>query len=105
MFRANTNRFNNTRNDIYMVKIKEFGLMFITQVVSYGILCINYRAVAQAHYFWAAISDFAIATLGYFVLKHLASSDSTLHQWLGYALGGVVGSLFGIWLSTVILGS
>jgi hypothetical protein len=88
-----------------MVKIKEFLLMFTIQVVSYSLLCINYRAVAQAHYFWSALSDFAIATLGYFVLKHLATSASTVHQWLGYALGGVVGSLFGIYLSTVILGS
>ena len=75
------------------------------QTLSYGLLVINYRAVAQAHYIWSALSDFAIATLGYFVLKHLASSDSTLHQWLGYALGGVVGSLFGIWLSKVMLGA
>lgn len=87
-----------------MVKIKEFSIMFIIQVVSYGLLCINYRSVAQAHYLWASLSDFAIATLGYFVIKRLATSDETLHQWLGYALGGVVGSLFGIWLSTVILG-
>ena len=87
-----------------MVKIKEFSIMFIIQVISYGLLCINYRSVAQAHYLWASLSDFAIATLGYFVIKRLATSDETLHQWLGYALGGVVGSLFGIWLSTVILG-
>jgi ABC-type nitrate/sulfonate/bicarbonate transport system permease component len=88
-----------------VVKIKEFLLMFIIQVTSYSLLCINFRAVAQAHYFWASLSDFAIATLGYFVLKHLATSASTVHQWLGYALGGVVGSLLGIWLSTVMLGS
>jgi len=87
------------------VKIKEFLLMFIIQVTSYSLLCINFRAVAQAHYFWASLSDFAIATLGYFVLKHLATSASTVHQWLGYALGGVVGSLLGIYLSTVMLGS
>jgi len=88
-----------------MVKIKEFIIMFLIQVTSYSLLCINFRAVAQAHYFWASISDFAIATLTYFVIKRIASSDNTLHQWLGYALGGVVGSLLGIYLSTVILGS
>ena len=52
--------------------------MFAIQVVSYGLLCMNYRAVAQAHYLWASLSDFAIATLGYFVLKHLATSASKL---------------------------
>jgi len=87
-----------------MQKLKEFGLMFIIQVASYGLLCINFRAVAQAHYLWASLSDFTIATLNYFVLKHLATSASTTHQWLGYALGGVAGSIFGIYLSTVLLG-
>jgi surface polysaccharide O-acyltransferase-like enzyme len=85
-------------------KLKEFALMFVIQVVSYGLLCINFRAVAQAQYFWASLSDFIIATLGYFVLKRLAHSDNTFHQWLGYALGGVAGSLLGIYLSTVVLG-
>jgi hypothetical protein len=86
------------------IKIKEFLIMFTIQVTSYSLLCINFRAVAQAHYFWASLSDFAIATLTYFVIKRIASSDNTLHQWLGYALGGVVGSLLGIYLSTVLLG-
>jgi hypothetical protein len=86
------------------IKVKEFLLMFAIQVVSYGLLCINFRAVAQAHYLWASLSDFAIATLGYFVLKHLATSASTVHQWLGYAFGGVAGSILGIYLSTVLLG-
>jgi len=87
-----------------LIKLKEFLIMFAIQITSYSLLCINYRAVAQAHYFWASISDFAIATLGYFVIKRIATSDNTLHQWLGYALGGVVGSIFGIYLSTVLLG-
>lgn len=87
------------------LKIKEFSIMFAIQIVSYSLLCINFRAVAQAHYLFASLSDFAIATLTYFVIKRIAHSDNTLHQWLGYALGGVAGSLLGIWLSTVILGS
>jgi hypothetical protein len=88
-----------------VVKIKEFLIMLGIQTLSYGLLVINYRAVAQAHYIWSALSDFAIATLGYFVIKRIANSDNTLHQWLGYALGGVVGSVFGIWLSKVMLGA
>jgi len=86
-----------------IIKIKEFCIMYIIQVVSYSLLCINFRAVAQAHYLWASLSDFAIATLSYFVIKRIAHSDNTLHQWLGYALGGVTGSILGIWLSKLIL--
>jgi hypothetical protein len=87
-----------------MKKIKESAIMFAVQVVSYSLLCINYRAVAHAHYFQSAVSDFAIATLGYFVIKRIANSDDSLHQWLGYSMGGVVGSIVGIWLSKVLLG-
>ena len=79
--------------------------MFTVQVFSYGLLCINYRAVAQAHYIQATLSDFAIATLGYFVIKKLANTDNSLHQWFGYAMGGVVGSIFGIYLSKILLGN
>jgi hypothetical protein len=86
------------------IKIKEFLLMFAIQVATYSIICINYRAVAQAHYAWSALSDFIFASLSYFVIKRIATSDNTFHQWLGYALGGVVGSVLGIYLSTVILG-
>jgi len=86
------------------IKVKEFLLMFAIQVVSYSLICINYRAVAQAHYTWSALSDFVFASLSYFVIKRIAHSDNTFHQWLGYALGGVAGSILGIYLSTVLLG-
>lgn len=87
-----------------MKKLKEFSIMFFIQVVSYTLLCINFRAVAQAHYVQSAASDFVIATLSFFVIKKIAKSDDTVHQWLGYALGGVVGSVLGIYISTILLG-
>jgi hypothetical protein len=87
-----------------MKKLKEFSVMFFIQIVSYTLLCINYRAVAQAHYVQSAASDFIIATLSFFVIKKIANGDNTLHQWLGYALGGVVGSILGIYVSTLMLG-
>jgi hypothetical protein len=87
-----------------MKKLKEFSIMFFIQVVSYTLLCINFRAVAQAHYVQSAASDFVIATLSFFVIKKIANSDDTVHQWLGYALGGVVGSILGIYTSTLMLG-
>ena len=87
-----------------MIKLKEFLVMFFIQIVSYTLLCINFRAVAQANYIQSASSDFVIATLSFFVIKKIAKSDDTVHQWLGYALGGVVGSILGIYISTILLG-
>lgn len=86
------------------VKLKESSVLFITQVLSYSLLVINYRAVAQAHYAWSALSDFAIASLSFFVIKKIANSADSMHLWLGYSLGGVVGSFAGIWVSLWLLG-
>ncbi len=83
-------------------KIKEASLLFIIQVVLYGLLCINYRAIAEVQYHWAALSDFAVASLNFFVIKKIASDSETLHKWVGYVLGSVAGSYLGIYLSTLI---
>ena len=84
-------------------KIKDALILFFIQIANYGLLVINYRAVAQAHYFWSAASDFACASFSFFVIKKIATSDNTFHGWLGYSLGGVVGSVLGIWISTLML--
>lgn len=68
----------------------------------YGILCINYRAVAQAQYNVAAISDFTIASMSFFVIRKIAKSEDALHQWLGYVSGSVIGSYLGIYISTLL---
>jgi hypothetical protein len=85
-------------------KAKEFTVLFFIQVLSYSLLCINYRAVAQAHYFQSAATDFIIASLSFFVIRKIAKSEDTLHGWAGYALGGVVGSIVGIFISKILLG-
>lgn len=81
-------------------KIKEFLVLFGIQIIAYTIFCVNYRAVAHAHYHTAAVSDFMIASLNFFVIRKIAHGEDHWHQWLGYALGSVVGSYIGIWLST-----
>jgi cbb3-type cytochrome oxidase subunit 3 len=42
-------------------KLKEALTLFAIQIVLYGILCVNFRAVAQAQYNTAAVSDFLVA--------------------------------------------
>lgn len=84
-------------------KIKEFGALFVIQVIAYTIFCVNYRAVANAHYHTAALSDFMIASLNFFVIRKIAHGDDHWYQWLGYALGSVVGSYVGIYISTTWL--
>lgn len=85
-----------------MKKFKEALLLFCIQIVSYSLLCVNYRAVANTDYHEAAITDFMLASLSFFVIRKIARSEDALHQWLGYVLGSVCGSYIGIYASTLI---
>lgn len=84
-------------------KLKEASILFVVQIFMYTIWCINFRAVADAHYHTAALSDFLIASMNFFVIKKIAHGQDNFHQWAGYALGSVVGSYFGIWVSATFL--
>ena len=90
--------------NITSIKVKEFFTLFFIQILSYSILCVNYRAVGNTHYHTAAISDFLIASLTFFVIRKIAHGQDHAHQWAGYALGSVVGSYLGIWISSTFLG-
>lgn len=83
-------------------KIKEASILGITQIVLYSVLCMNFRAVAEAHYHEAALTDFLIASMNFFVIRKIAQSSDAIHQWIGYVLGSVVGSYLGIYLSILL---
>ena len=81
---------------------REALILFAVQIVSFCILCINFRAIAQAHYHTAAVSDFFIASIQFFIIKRIANSDDSMQHWVGYTLGSVVGSYLGIYISTIL---
>jgi hypothetical protein len=83
-------------------KIKEAATLFFIQICSYSILCINFRAVAGTQYHLAAITDFAFASMSFFIIRKIARSEDAVHQWLGYVAGSVTGSYLGIYISTLI---
>jgi hypothetical protein len=83
-------------------KIKEAVTLGVIQIVLYSILCINFRAVAQAHYHEAALTDFLIASINFFVIRKIAQSTDALHQWVGYVTGSVIGAYIGIYLSVLL---
>jgi uncharacterized membrane protein YfcA len=87
-----------------MKKLKEAGILFVVQIFMYAIWCINFRAVAETQYHTAAVSDFMIASANFFVIRKIANAQDAVHQWAGYALGSVVGSYLGIWISATFLG-
>ena len=79
---------------------KESIVLFFVQVVMFSVLCVNFRAIASAQYNLAAVSDFIIASIQFFVIKRIAGSDDSIKHWAGYALGSVAGSYLGIYIST-----
>jgi hypothetical protein len=83
-------------------KIKEASILGIIQIVAYSVLCMNFRAVAEAHYHEAALTDFLIASMNFFVIRKIAQSSDAIHQWIGYVLGSVIGSYLGIYLSILL---
>jgi hypothetical protein len=83
-------------------KLKEAIILGVIQIVLYSILCMNFRAVAGAHYHEAALTDFLIASMNFFVIRKIAQSTDTFHQWIGYVTGSVIGSYVGIYLSILI---
>ena len=83
-------------------KLKEAATLGIIQIVLYSILCINFRAVAGAHYHEAALTDFLVASMNFFIIRKISQSTDTLHQWIGYVVGSVIGSYTGIYLSILL---
>ena len=83
-------------------KIKEAITLGVIQIILYSILCINFRAVAEAHYHEAALTDFLVASMNFFIIRKIAQSTDTLHQWVGYVTGSVIGSYVGIYLSVIL---
>jgi len=84
--------------------IRDAFILFFAQMLSFAIITINYRAVAQADYLWSALTDIIVAGLSYFVVRRIAKSKDSICQWSGFTIGSAVGTLIGIFISKIILG-
>ena len=85
--------------------IKDSFILFFAQMLSFAIITINYRAVAQASYLWSILTDLIVAGLSYFVVRKIAKSKDSTCQWLGFTIGSAIGTAIGIYFSVLILGS
>lgn len=86
-----------------LIKYKTSILLLLCQIVLFTVLCINFRAIAFANYHLTAISDIIIASLQFFVIKRISSSEESVPNFIGYVLGSVIGSYLGIYLSTFFI--
>jgi len=79
------------------------GLQFLNWLVC----TVSWRAVSQGNITVSIVSDFILCTLLFFVFSEIADSQKGKRKllWFFYSVGGVTGTVCGIYLSKIILGS
>ena len=85
------------------VKYREALIICAAQGALFAFLCVNFRAIAEADYAVALISDAIIASMQFFVIRRIAQGDEQVHRFAGYVVGSVLGSWLGIWISKTYL--
>jgi hypothetical protein len=78
--------------------VKRAALTAVLMFVQFGLVTLNFRFIAQAHYVGAVVTDIAIATLGWTLTKRVASADTSSER-VGYIVGAALGSPLGIFLT------
>ena len=86
-----------------MKNARTFLFFFAVQFVSYGMLCWNYRSIAQARFANIFASDLCCAALGFTLIKKIANTESRVAM-AGYVLGGAIGSVCSVWVTKQVYG-
>lgn len=77
-------------------------LLFLTELISFFILCANTRAEAKGNIFWTAATNMAFDLVNFVIIKWIAE-DSKFRTWqAGFSgsLGGALGSVLSIYVTT-----
>lgn len=75
------------------------------QAVQFLIVTANLRACAQGLYGPAVLTDGLLLLNGVYIAKRIYREASTRAEIAGYVIGGMVGSVSGIWLTKVVFGA
>lgn len=70
------------------------ALMF----VNYLLNAVSFRLLARGSYLGVGVSDALIAWWGFSMTKRIVKAETRLEQ-IGYTVGGILGSLLGLWLT------
>lgn len=70
----------------------------ILMFVNYCLNAASFRLLARGSYLGVGITDGLIAWWGFTMTKLVVQADTRLQQ-VGYVIGGVSGSLVGLWLT------
>ncbi len=74
------------------------GLLFALMFLNYGLNAISIRLLTKGNYLGVGVTDAFIAGFGFWMINEVAHTP-TVAAFAGYVLGGVSGSLTGLWLT------
>lgn len=80
-----------------------FAIFFFIQIISYSLLTVNFRAVAQGNLLSSLLTDGINASFAFFIIRKIAKSEDTLSGFLGYVTGSLVGTTIGMYISKGML--
>jgi hypothetical protein len=89
------------------ISIKSALQLGLMQYLNWGICTISWRAVAQANIMASVITDTTLATLNFFVIRNMvknADDTNSFIPWMFYTVGGVLGTISGVYASLYLLG-
>jgi uncharacterized membrane protein YoaK (UPF0700 family) len=78
----------------------------VMQFFSWGICTVSWRAVSQANIGVSILADTTLGSLQFFIIKKITkqTDDEGLIPWAGFTVGGVMGTVAGIYFSLWLLG-
>lgn len=84
--------------------MKKAAWLFGLQFLSFFIIVANTRAYTQGLYFWTGVTDMAFGLLNFAIVKRVTAAETWTER-IGYACGGTVGALVGIYVSKHLYGA
>lgn len=78
--------------------IKTPLLFCAIQIMSYALLTLNFRAIAEKNLLVALITDGLNCTLSFFFFRKMLKEkdENSIMNWFGYFVGGLIGTTIGM---------
>lgn len=80
-------------------QLRGAAVLCASQSAIYSLATVNIRAVAARDFPTALLTDAALATLVYFVIRRVAREPASVVPWLGYLVGSLIGTAVGMAIS------
>lgn len=72
--------------------------LMVLMATNYGLNAVSIRLLARGSYLGVAGTDALIAWCGFTMFKQIGGADTWLEK-LGYVMGGIAGSMIGMWVT------